>query len=94
MKRVSREQAEAEVKSLPLNSHLGKFIKALRPLISQLLPRPMEEDFDETELCSRFVEPFLSGLFDDPDNDTYLRWTNESTLEAKSVGESSSRLEV
>ncbi|KAI8642047.1 hypothetical protein BD408DRAFT_443868 [Parasitella parasitica] len=35
------------------------------------------------ELCSRFVDPLLSGLFDDPDQGIFLRWTNETTLEAK-----------
>ncbi|EPB92427.1 hypothetical protein HMPREF1544_00725 [Mucor circinelloides 1006PhL] len=57
----------------------------LRQLIIKLPPMPMEEDFGETELCSRFVEAFLCGLFGDPDNDTYLRWKNESTLEARSM---------
>lgn len=73
VKRINREQAEAEMKSLPLNPHIRKFIKALRQLISKLPPMPMEEDFGETELCSRFVESFLCGIFGDPDNDTYLR---------------------
>ncbi|KAG2182649.1 hypothetical protein INT44_005628 [Umbelopsis vinacea] len=32
---------------------------------------------------TRYVDPFLSGLFDDPDEGIYLRWTNEQTLEAR-----------
>ncbi|KAI8371615.1 uncharacterized protein BYT42DRAFT_595083 [Radiomyces spectabilis] len=55
---------------------------------------PVEEDFGETKLCSRSVEPFLSWLFDDPDKETYLRWTNESTLEAKSMRDSTGRPDV
>ncbi|KAI8886245.1 hypothetical protein K501DRAFT_310081 [Backusella circina FSU 941] len=48
------------------------------------LPRmSLAEDSNEMELCSRFIDPFLSGLFDDPDQNIFLRWTNETTLEAK-----------
>ncbi|KAG1472824.1 hypothetical protein G6F56_001308 [Rhizopus delemar] len=32
---------------------------------------------------NRFLDPFLSALFDDPDNGIYLRWTNETTLKSK-----------
>ncbi|SAL96941.1 hypothetical protein [Absidia glauca] len=32
---------------------------------------------------ARYIDPFLSGLFDDQDNDMYLRWTNEATLDAR-----------
>ncbi|KAI8365239.1 uncharacterized protein BYT42DRAFT_157492 [Radiomyces spectabilis] len=35
------------------------------------------------ELCSRYVDPFLGGIFDEPDEGVFLRWTNETTLEAK-----------
>lgn len=47
------------------------------PLVS------FDEDSNDFKLCSRFVDPFLSGLFDDPNQGIYLRWTNKSTLEAK-----------
>ncbi|CAO0797164.1 unnamed protein product [Mucor circinelloides] len=43
------------------------------------------------ELCSRFIDPFLAGLFDDPDNSIYLRWLDETTLEAKAKEASSSQ---
>lgn len=43
----------------------------------------MEEDVNEAELCMHFVGPFLTGRFDDLNNAVYLRWTNETTLEAK-----------
>ncbi|ORE12325.1 hypothetical protein BCV71DRAFT_282018 [Rhizopus microsporus] len=68
---INREQAEARLKSLPL------------ALIIKLSPMPMEENINEFELCTRFLDPFLSALFDDPDNGIYLRWTNETTLESK-----------
>ncbi|EPB89476.1 hypothetical protein HMPREF1544_03707 [Mucor circinelloides 1006PhL] len=46
---------------------------------------PLKEDLNERELCSRFIDPFLSGLFDNPNQGIYLRWTNESTLEVKQL---------
>ncbi|OAD77796.1 C2H2-type zinc finger transcription factor [Phycomyces blakesleeanus NRRL 1555(-)] len=48
-----------------------------------LPPVPIAEDINEFELSTRYVDPFLSGLFDDPDEGIYLRWTNEITLEAR-----------
>ncbi|KAI8388561.1 uncharacterized protein BYT42DRAFT_611592 [Radiomyces spectabilis] len=41
------------------------------------------------ELCSSVVDPFLTGLFDDPDNGVYLRWIDETTLTAKKADISS-----
>lgn len=38
---------------------------------------------NESELCTRFADPFLFGLFGDPANGVYLLWTNEITLEAR-----------
>ncbi|KAI8375948.1 uncharacterized protein BYT42DRAFT_498970 [Radiomyces spectabilis] len=61
-------------------------ICSLCSLIRKLPPLPIEEDVNESELCSRFVEPFLSGLFDDQDAGVYLRWTNETRLETKKYG--------
>lgn len=46
---------------------------------------PLKEDLTVCELCSRFIDPFLSGLFDNPNQGIYLRWTNESTLEVKQL---------
>ncbi|ORE06892.1 hypothetical protein BCV72DRAFT_256114 [Rhizopus microsporus var. microsporus] len=57
-KTINREQAETNFKSLSLNALITKL-----PLVS------IEEDVNESEPCTRFVDPFLSGLFDDPDNE-------------------------
>lgn len=43
----------------------------------------MEEDVNEFELCTRFLDPLLCALFDDPDNGVCFRWTNGTTIEAK-----------
>ncbi|ORE12019.1 hypothetical protein BCV72DRAFT_195660, partial [Rhizopus microsporus var. microsporus] len=59
------EQADTKVKSLPLEPYIHKFAKALRQLIMKLPVMPIGEDFSETELCSWFVKPFVSGIFDD-----------------------------
>ncbi|EIE91634.1 hypothetical protein G6F46_001415 [Rhizopus delemar] len=48
---------------------------------------PMDEVANETELYSRFIDPFLTGLFDDPDQGICLRWINDATLEAKAYAD-------
>lgn len=48
------------------------------------LPRvSIAEDTNEYELSTRYIDPFLCGLFDDPDEGIYLCWINETTLEAQ-----------
>lgn len=93
-KNINREQANIKMNSLSLEPNLHKFTKALGQLIMKLPNQPLEENFGEAELCSRFVEPFLSELFDNPDNDIYLRWTNESTLEAQFMNGSNERPDI
>lgn len=41
------------------------------------------ENANEYELSTRYIDPLLRGLFDDPDQGVFLRWTNEITLEAR-----------
>ncbi|CEP19309.1 hypothetical protein [Parasitella parasitica] len=48
----------------------------------QLPKVSVQEEVKELELCSRFVDPFLCDLFDDPDAGTFFRW-NELTVESK-----------
>ncbi|ORE05481.1 hypothetical protein BCV72DRAFT_331061 [Rhizopus microsporus var. microsporus] len=62
-KTINREQAETSFKPLSLSSYEHKFVKALSALIIKLPPVSIE-DVNEFELCTRFVDPFLSGLFD------------------------------
>ncbi|ORX42785.1 hypothetical protein DM01DRAFT_1340968 [Hesseltinella vesiculosa] len=83
-KAINREEADSKLKKLTLSEHEHKFAKAVGGLVLKLMALPMDEDANETELCTRFIDPFLSGLFDDPDQGVYLRWTNDATLEAKS----------
>ncbi|KAI7850080.1 hypothetical protein BDC45DRAFT_551191 [Circinella umbellata] len=80
---INREEADLRLKSLSLDEHEHKFAKAIGGLILKLMRTSMDEDFNETELCSRFIDLFLNGLFDDPDEGICLRWTNDATLEAK-----------
>jgi hypothetical protein len=67
----------------PTVKNIYKFAKAIAKLIKKLPRMSLAEDSNEMELSSRFVDPFLSGLFDDPDQNIFLQWTNETTLEAK-----------
>ncbi|KAI9020956.1 hypothetical protein CLU79DRAFT_703594 [Phycomyces nitens] len=80
---INRVQAETNMKALALERNEFKFVTALSALVTRLPRFPLEEDVNETELCMRFVDPFLIGLFEDPDNGVYLRWTNETTMETK-----------
>ncbi|KAG0173873.1 hypothetical protein DFQ29_007687 [Apophysomyces sp. BC1021] len=47
------------------------------------LPMAWLKDLNESELNTRFVDPFLCGLFDDPEEGVFLRWTNDITFEAR-----------
>lgn len=81
---ATREMAVIELlKFDPTKRNIYKFAKAIAELIKKIPRTPLAEDSNEMELCSRFVDPFLSGLFNDPDQNIFLRWTNESILEAK-----------
>ncbi|KAG0171511.1 hypothetical protein DFQ28_009118 [Apophysomyces sp. BC1034] len=44
-----------------------KSVKSICGLIQKLPRVSTREDVNEAELCTRFIGPFLSGLFDDPD---------------------------
>ncbi|KAG1443313.1 hypothetical protein G6F56_010717 [Rhizopus delemar] len=66
-KTINREEDNVRLKKLPLDEYGHKFAKAVGGLILKLMRAPMDEDANETELCSRFTDPFLTGLFDDPD---------------------------
>ncbi|KAI8877495.1 hypothetical protein K501DRAFT_337389 [Backusella circina FSU 941] len=80
---ISRDKAIAHLLDLDLPTNENKFKKCIIDLIRKLPPVPIAEDTNEFELSTRYVDPFLSGLFDDPDEGIYLRWTNETNLEAR-----------
>lgn len=67
----------------PTVKNIYKFAKVIAELINKLPRVSLTEDSNEMELCSPFVDSFLSGLFDGPDQDIFLQWTNETALEAK-----------
>ncbi|EPB82406.1 hypothetical protein HMPREF1544_10864 [Mucor circinelloides 1006PhL] len=60
-----------------------QFAKAIAELVKKLPRVSIAEESNEMGLCSRYVDPFLCGIFDEPDEGVFLRWTNETTLEAK-----------
>ncbi|ORE02242.1 hypothetical protein BCV72DRAFT_252576 [Rhizopus microsporus var. microsporus] len=65
---LNRIQAEMSLKSLAQGSNEFKFAKSLNMLVTRLPRLHIEEDVNETRLCMRFVDPFLTGLFDDSDS--------------------------
>ncbi|KAI9495049.1 hypothetical protein BDB00DRAFT_870762 [Zychaea mexicana] len=76
---------------MALQAKEKRMAKALANLVSKLPSIALDKDVNETELCSRFVEPFLAGLFNDLAKGIYLHWTNERTLEAKANKNAQSR---
>ncbi|KAI9006738.1 hypothetical protein CLU79DRAFT_779276 [Phycomyces nitens] len=83
--KLTRIQAAIKLMGMDLIDAEQKFVKGICGLMQKLPRVSIREDVNEAELCSRFIEPFLSGLFDDPDQGYYLRWTNTRPLEAKTI---------
>ncbi|KAI8096338.1 uncharacterized protein BX664DRAFT_382794 [Halteromyces radiatus] len=83
MRKINRDKAFARLLDLNLPTNENKFKKSIIELIRKLPPMSIAEDTNEYELGTRYIDPFLCGLFDDPDEGMYLRWTNEITLEAR-----------
>jgi hypothetical protein len=81
--KITREMAVIKLFKLNLSTNEYKFAKAVAELARKLPRVSLAEESNEMELCSRYVDSFLSGLFDEPDEGIFLRWTNETTLEAK-----------
>ncbi|KAI7901899.1 uncharacterized protein BX663DRAFT_474490 [Cokeromyces recurvatus] len=63
------------------NSYQNKVILCFKALIEQL----PKDSFNtkEFELTTRLIQPFLLPLFDDREENIYLRWTNVQTEEHK-----------
>ncbi|KAL7335695.1 hypothetical protein PS15p_201130 [Mucor circinelloides] len=80
---TTREEAAIKLLGLDLATHEYKFAKAIAELVKKLPRVSLAEESNEMELCSRYVDPFLCGIFDEPDEGVFVRWTNETTLEAK-----------
>ncbi|KAG0748697.1 hypothetical protein G6F23_001678 [Rhizopus arrhizus] len=69
--KLDRDATGAKLQTLQLPKNEKKFAKAVATFVNKLPPV--------------YVDPFLSSLFDDPNQGMYLRWTNGSTLEAKQL---------
>ncbi|OBZ85013.1 hypothetical protein A0J61_06936 [Choanephora cucurbitarum] len=64
---INRKEADARLKKLPLDEYENKFAKALGGLPLKLMFILIDENANVTELCSRFIDPFSTSLFDNPD---------------------------
>ncbi|EIE83941.1 hypothetical protein G6F46_003980 [Rhizopus delemar] len=82
-KTISRDKGIMHLLGLDLPVQEVRLVKTIIQLIGKLPCKPISDDTNESELGSRYIDPFLRGLFDDPDQSTYLRWTNEMTMEAR-----------
>ncbi|ORY93019.1 hypothetical protein BCR43DRAFT_414255, partial [Syncephalastrum racemosum] len=50
--------------------------------IEKLPKQTLKEEIMETELCHRYIDPFLSPLFDNLDEGVLFRWTSVTDQEA------------
>lgn len=80
---TSRENAIVRLLQLDLLPIENKFNMAIIEMVRKLPRVSIAENANEYELSTRYIDPFLCGLFDDPDQGVFLRWTNETTLEAR-----------
>ncbi|KAI7869716.1 hypothetical protein BDF14DRAFT_1874121 [Spinellus fusiger] len=80
---ISRDKGIMQLIDLDLPSQETRSVKSIIQLMGKLPRKPISDDTNESELGSRYIDPFLCGLSDDPDCGMYLRWTNEITLEAR-----------
>ncbi|KAI8328841.1 hypothetical protein BC941DRAFT_363434 [Chlamydoabsidia padenii] len=80
---TTRDQAVICLLGLDLPIHQSKFRKGVLNLIGKLPRIPLQKTINEYELTTGYIDPFLSGLFDDLDSGSYLRWTNEATSDAR-----------
>ncbi|KAI9013415.1 hypothetical protein CLU79DRAFT_684541, partial [Phycomyces nitens] len=66
--------AAMELMGMDLIDAEQKFVKGMCGLIQKLPRASIQEDVNESEICSQFIRPFLSGgLLDDLDQGYYLR---------------------
>ncbi|KAI7855377.1 hypothetical protein BDC45DRAFT_461904 [Circinella umbellata] len=61
----------------------AKIVKSVANMIDKLPPQRLKGEIKEFELCSRYIDPILSALFDDPHNGVLFRWTSTTNREAK-----------
>jgi hypothetical protein len=80
---TTRNKAVKRLLEMDLPTHLARFVNALILMIRKMPCEPLAENLNEAELGARYIDPFLSGLFDEPDNNMFLRWTNENTMESR-----------
>lgn len=51
-----------------------KMVKSVANIIAKILSIPVMETVKENELCTRYLDPLLCGLFDGPDAGVFFRW--------------------
>ncbi|KAI9247338.1 hypothetical protein BY458DRAFT_560377 [Sporodiniella umbellata] len=74
---------ELDIEATSRNQAIIKLMQLDLLLHERKLPTAWPKGVNESELITRFVDPFLCGLFDDPDEGVFIRWTNDITVEAR-----------
>ncbi|KAI9006705.1 hypothetical protein CLU79DRAFT_879219, partial [Phycomyces nitens] len=60
-----------------------KIIKSIARLIDELPEENVSTEIREQELCTRYLNPALQPLLDDPENNVYFQWTGTTNYDAK-----------
>ncbi|CAO3649192.1 unnamed protein product [Cunninghamella echinulata] len=83
--KVTRIQVAAQMLMLKgqVPSNHFKFITSVAELLKKLPNSIILEDIKESELCTHYADPILAGLFEEPGNNIFFWWTDESTLKTK-----------
>ncbi|KAG1166836.1 hypothetical protein G6F36_012791 [Rhizopus arrhizus] len=75
--RASRMDAQIDFLLLARNPSTieSKIIRSVAAMIEKLPKQAIKDEIKETELCHRYVDAFLSPLFDSPNEDVLFRWS-------------------
>jgi hypothetical protein len=57
-----------------LQKNSFKIVKSIANIILKVPNVLIMETIKENELCTRYLDPLLCGLFDDPDSGIFFRW--------------------
>ncbi|KAI8637783.1 hypothetical protein BD408DRAFT_457270, partial [Parasitella parasitica] len=80
---IDRDAAIFQLMLLKLDERQRQIRDAIINLIHKLPDAALNRGLREMEQNTRFVEPFLCGLFNNPSQGVFFRWLDECTMEVK-----------
>jgi hypothetical protein len=82
---IERDVAVSELHTLAVGCAYGEraILKAIRNIIERVPRISLKSPVGEVELCTNYIDPVLSPIFEDPDCGVFLRWSNKEAPESK-----------